>query len=74
MKRRYTIMVINYVFENESMLIVKSEGSQAIKRYDDTITNEDLNVYLEQDGIDIDDCIIYVVEEDWKGSPRINKC
>jgi len=73
MEKKYAVMVINNIFKNESMLIVKSEGTQMVRRYEENITKEVLSEYLSTNGIDIETCVINVVEEDWMGSPKISR-
>lgn len=73
MEHKHIVMVINDIFEDENLLVVKSKGSQATKRYDDVITKEDLKEYLSSNGINIKSCVINVVEEDWKGIPKISR-
>lgn len=73
MGRKYTIMVINSIFEKENMLIIKWNGGTITERFDEIITPEILSEKLEKNGIDVDSCVIYVTEEDWKGEPRISK-
>lgn len=63
-------MVINDVFD-DNMLIVKSEGSQTIIRYDETITVEEMHKAIEKQNINIDDCKVVVVDNDWKGNTKL---
>lgn len=67
MERKYTVLVVNDIFEDENMMIVKSSGSTYTKRYDEKIKPEELSAFLEGEGINIDDCKIYVTEKGWKG-------
>lgn len=73
MNEKYTILVVNGIFEEENLLIIKSKGSQSIKRFDETITPEILRTDLEGVGIDIGDCKIVVLDKDWKGNPKVEQ-
>lgn len=73
MEKKHTIMVINNIFENENMLIIKWDGGTITERIDKAITPEILHEKLENNSIDVASCVIYVTEEDWKGEPRISK-
>lgn len=73
MEKKHTIMVINNIFERENMLIIKWNGGIITERFDETITPEIVHEKLDRNRINIDSCVIYVTEEDWKGEPRITK-
>lgn len=70
---KYTIMIINNLFEDDNLLIVKSKGSQSIQRHDRPIEKEIVFKYLKGNQIDIDDCKIYIVSNDWKGNSKIEE-
>lgn len=72
-QKNYVVMVINNIFEKENMLIIKWDGGTITERFDKTITPEIVHEKLDSNRIDVDSCVIYVAEEDWKGEPRITK-
>jgi len=65
---KYTAMVINRVFEGESLLIIKSKGEEVINRFDRVIVKEELDKALERQGVPIDNCKIIEVSRDYKDS------
>lgn len=70
---KYTVMVINNIFEEDNLLIVKSKGNQSIQRHKQHIEKELVFDYLKGNAIDIDDCVIYIVKNDWRGNPSIEE-
>lgn len=70
---KYTVMVINNIFEEDNLLIVKSKGNQSIQRHEQCIEKELVFDYLKGNAIDIDDCVIYIVKNDWRGNPSIEE-
>lgn len=70
---KYTVMVINNMFEDDNLLIVKTKGNQSIMRYNKPIEKEDVMEYLSENKINMDDCEMYEVGNDWKGNPKIEK-
>lgn len=73
MERKYTVLVVNDIFEDDNMLIIKSKGSQYINRLDENITPEVLKRELSRSGIEAEDCDINVINSDWNGVPKIAK-
>lgn len=73
-EKRYSVMVINDIFEGEHMLIIKWKGGTITERFDNPITTEIMHDKLIHNQLTIGSCDIYVVEGDtWKGEPRITK-
>lgn len=68
-----TVMVINDIFTNTNMLIIRDDGSETINRFVAAITSEVLSNELERLGINKEDCDIIVVGENWKGEVRVEK-
>ena len=73
MERKYIIMVINDIFEGDHMLITKGNGGHITVRFEHRITIEKLHESLERNNINVDSCVINVVEEDWKRNPIITR-
>lgn len=70
---KYTVMVVNNVFEEDNLLIIKSKGNQSIQRHEHYIERDLVFDYLKRNEIDIDDCVIYVVKNNWRDITSIEK-
>lgn len=70
---KHTVLVVNGIFENESLLIIKSTGSQYTNRFEKTITPALLSKELERNMINPDDCKIVIASTDWMGNPTIEQ-
>lgn len=73
MMKKYAVMVINGIFEDENLLIISSKGSRYTTRFDEIITPEILHKELERNGIPTEDCKITVTGTDWKGKATIEQ-
>lgn len=73
MLMKYTVLVSNGIFDGENLLIIKSKGSQYIKRIDETITPNLLHKELEGNSINVEDCKIIIISTDFKGNPTIEQ-
>ncbi len=70
---KHTVMIINNIFEGDNLLIIKSKGSEIIQRYNQRIEKEMVIEYLNKTNIDMEDCLFYIVKNDWRGNPNIEK-
>jgi hypothetical protein len=70
---QYKIMIINDIFDSENLLVIKGGGVQIIQRHEEWITSEILHEALAENKIEINSCVINVVEEDRKGNPQISR-
>lgn len=72
MENKYVVMVINGVFSEASMLIIKSQGKEIILRYDKYIDVKELDIQLENHLINKDDCKIVVTDKNWNSDLTIS--
>ena len=63
MKKEYTVLVINNVFEDDNLLIVKNSGEQRVIREREVFTEEYVQKYLEKHGLNPDTCKVVWVSE-----------
>lgn len=66
-KAVYTVLVVNDVFEDENLLIIKSTGEQIVVREKEQITIDYVRNYLKRNGIDDTLCKLVVIENDFTG-------
>jgi len=65
-KMKHKVVVIN-IFEGDNLLILYSKGNRTVIGFHNPIKKEDVYQYLKVREIDIDDCEIHIVKENWKG-------
>lgn len=71
-KKKYTVLVTNGIFEAQNMMVVKSAGSEFVYRYETTITPDVLHKELAGNNISIDDCEIIILGRTWdEGTPEM---
>jgi hypothetical protein len=73
MEYKYTVLVVNGIFEDENLMVIKSKGSQYTNRFEETITSDILHRELERNGIEVNDCKLVITGTDWKGNPTITQ-
>lgn len=73
MKKTTTVMVINDIITSSNMLIVKSDGSEMINRFSETITPKILSDELDKSGIYKYECDIIIVDESHEGEVRAKR-
>lgn len=69
--KKYTVMVINNVFEERNVIMIHSPGYEYINRFDEYITPEMLEDIIYHRDIKVEECEIHVVSKDWRGNTKV---